>query len=552
LALYGFAMLLLVAFSWRSRMHINPDGISYLDVSQQMLKGDLRAYFHPYWSPLFPALLALATIVIPAGSAKVLLLAHAIIAISALAGLAAFIFFTIEWRRLLRARSTLEPDEAASSSRVLFDLALFLSVTIVFVSTDNLTPDILVLAVVLAIAGTTCRLAEGRGQSGSAIALGLLLGIGYFSKAALFPLGLLLLVFLTISWFGRPALRIRLGIAMLVFVSLTAPYIAALSTLQNRPIFGDSAKLNYSWLVLRNTPLFAGWTKGSENSGTPVHPPRVLGSSPTVLEFDHTTPGTLPVWYDPSFFYQGLKTHFDLRLQFRQLRQAPAQALRNTRKVTLTALVLLAVLAMLAHKQSHESKSAVPWLIAWAISAYVMYGAVELLPRFVGPFFVIFVTVVTGELFDRIRTTSILLNTFLLLGAAALLLMHVVFSRLIGGTISAESDGKVQQVLANDLRGIGVEPNEKIAILGDPFNVYFAFQDKLQVVATIGFRGGNEQGDSNMFWSMNAKSQALLEDQLASLGVSAIISSSPCGSAAGSEWLAVGNHHYCALVIHGR
>ncbi|MGC8551075.1 MAG: hypothetical protein ACP5M4_15445 [Acidobacteriaceae bacterium] len=54
LVLCGVAALAILAVIWQGRSYINPDGISYLDVAREMLKGDPGAYFHPYWSPLLP------------------------------------------------------------------------------------------------------------------------------------------------------------------------------------------------------------------------------------------------------------------------------------------------------------------------------------------------------------------------------------------------------------------------------------------------------------------------------------------------------------------
>jgi len=549
-ALYVLAGLLIIAFSWQSRAGINPDGISYLDVCREILKGDHGAYFNPYWSPLFPALLAVVMKLSSPAPASILLLAHGVVAFSALAGLAAFVFFVMEWSHLLSRSRTCPTDQTGDFSRIAFGLALFLAAIIKFISTDILTPDTLVMTVVFAVAGLSCRLANRRGSTPSAICLGLLLAIGYLTKAALFPLGMLLIALLMLAWFRNRALMTRMIVASLVFLALTTPYIAELSERQHEITFGESAKLNYAWLVLQNSPAFAGWTHGLAISGTPAHPLVVLDTNPTVFEFENTAPGTLPVWYDPVYFYRGLKAPFDLRLQLKQLLRAPAQALRGTGKITLVVLFVLIFLAALARKQQLRSlKLAAPWLIAWGLGAYLMFGLVELLPRFVAPFFVILVLVGIDELFTRLPEGSVRLASLALFVGALSLISGLVFSRTLRRTVSAESDGRAQQQLADDLKRDGVLPNDKIAILGDPFNVYFAFEDQLQVVATIGFRGGGLHNDANSFWTMDAKSQRALEDRLAGLGVNAIVSSSACDPAAGPGWRDVGGHHDCALIL---
>lgn len=184
--LYAFTGLLIIAFSWQSRAGINPDGISYLDLCRESLAGNHSAFFNPYWSPLLPALLALFMKLFSPAPASVLLLAHSVFALSALAGLAAFIFFTAEWSHLLQRSTTSQANQAGRSSRVLFGLALFLLATIKFITTDIITPDILVMTVVFAIAGISCRLANRRGSTPTAICLACCLRLGTSPKPPYF------------------------------------------------------------------------------------------------------------------------------------------------------------------------------------------------------------------------------------------------------------------------------------------------------------------------------------------------------------------------------
>ena len=551
-SLYGLTALALLALSWQSRTYINPDGISYLDVAREMLKGNPGAYFHPYWSPLFPALLALGIRLASPAPASVLLLAHAVIALSALAALAAFIFFIYEWRCLLEP-ATNELTQTAFFPRTLLGLGLFLFATIKFIGANILTPDILAMAVVFALAAVTCRIAAGRGRTGSAIALGLLLAIGYLTKAALFPLGLLLLLLLALSWYRNRTRIIPVIIASIVFIALTAPYIAILSARQHKITFGESGRLNYAWSVLHNSPMYAGWTKGSQQSGTPTHPLKVLRTNPTVLAFDHTTPGTLPIWYNPSYFYQGLKAPFDLQLQLRQLRRAPSQILAPMRRSAFAILLMLIFLAVLARKQLRAPKLAAPWLILWSIGAYCMYSLVVAQPRYLAPFFALLLYLCAEELFTRLPPGSIRVGTLVLFVAALFFILDVAYAHTIRSEpISDQHNGKVQQVIAENLKAMGVSPNGKIAVLGDPLDVYFAFLDHLHVVATIGFRGGNTPGDAYKFWAMDAQSQKALEDRLAALGITAIVSTSPCNAVAGPRWRPIGNRHGCALIWNRR
>jgi hypothetical protein len=44
--------------AWLSRSDMNPDGISYLDLSDRFMAGDFRGIINGYWGPAYPALLS--------------------------------------------------------------------------------------------------------------------------------------------------------------------------------------------------------------------------------------------------------------------------------------------------------------------------------------------------------------------------------------------------------------------------------------------------------------------------------------------------------------
>jgi len=96
---------------------------------------------------------------------------------------------------------------------------------------------------------------------------------------------------------------------------------------------------------------------------------------------------------------------------------------------------------------------------------------------------------------------------------------------------------------------MGLAREDEIAVLGDPFDVYYAFLDHLRVVATIGFQSGETENEAAMFWAMDSKSRKALEDRLTGLGIVAIVASSRCPSIADAGWQSMGDHHYCVLRI---
>jgi len=59
------------------------------------------------------------------------------------------------------------------------------------------------------------------------------------------------------------------------------------------------------------------WQGGPPSSGTPKHPTRQIFDNPLVFEFATPIGGTYAPWYDPTYWYEGLKVKFDL---FKQLK----------------------------------------------------------------------------------------------------------------------------------------------------------------------------------------------------------------------------------------
>lgn len=96
---------------------------------------------------------------------------------------------------------------------------------------------------------------------------------------------------------------------------MALPLVVLVSRRTGHASIGEAGRLNYVWFVNGLQP-YVGWTgEPAAPSGTPEHPPRSLLERPLVLEFASPLPGTYPLWYDPSYWYAGIKIRFDLKQQ---------------------------------------------------------------------------------------------------------------------------------------------------------------------------------------------------------------------------------------------
>jgi len=133
----------------------------------------------------------------------------------------------------------------------------------------------LVQALVYAAAALSLRLFLPASSWKHAVGLGVVLGAGYLSKAAVLPVALILLAMLFLRSRDWQARRNAL-IAGACFCAVAAPLVVRLSVEKHRFTFGDSGKLNYAWFVA-GIPPYSGWTGKPAENGTPIHPHHIIG-----------------------------------------------------------------------------------------------------------------------------------------------------------------------------------------------------------------------------------------------------------------------------------
>lgn len=296
---WSFVSLLAAALlAWNGRYAMNPDGLSYLDMASETVRGESSNLISGYWSPLYPALISLALRIFHPSREQEFPLVHAVNWGIFASVLLCFLFFLQSWVGV-RGHSV-QPDRD-SKYFVPLAFALFLWSTTQLIPLSLVSPDLCVCGCVFLIAGIGCGISVATSDCRGYAALGFALGLGYYAKAAMFPIGVLLLAILGIwPWKKlRPARRLlSVGTATTVFLLTCAPLIVLISQREGRPSLGETGKLNYAWYVNQLEPYWQGWTGGGEAHGTPQHPPRVLQEHPRVLEFAVPVGGTYALWFD--------------------------------------------------------------------------------------------------------------------------------------------------------------------------------------------------------------------------------------------------------------
>ena len=497
-ALAAVAVLVVAPGAWLGRYGINPDGLSYLDMAAGAVRSDAANLINLYWSPLYPTLLAgLLVLLKPEGVAEFATAQLLNLLLLALAA-AALAYLVLGMPKSAR-------------TVVALTFAVFLWALHSTWLAQMVTPDLLVGALVYGAAGLALRLQRSP-TTWRAVVLGSLLAAGYYAKAVMLPLGFCLLGLL---WLARLPRRLVL-IAAAVFVAGSLPVIAMMSAGAGRLTTGESGKLNYAWSS-NGVPSFFGWRGGPPGNGTPVHPPRVIAKQPLVLEYNGPVGGTVPLWYRPAYWYEGLKLRFDARGQWIALRRS----LGNLWKLVIRlSALLLGLLALLALRRWREPAFASGfagnwWLAGWPICALVLYSIV----RFEERYFAVFLPVLTLGLLGVIRPRRGTIEVLISAGVAVALIVPAVsglpgqWRQIAQGNPRPEASPDYRASL--ELRALGIGAGDRIALLAFPLTAYDIHLTGARVVA--------HSAPAREFWKLEPDRAERIYAALHKAGVTAVV-----------------------------
>ena len=448
-----------------SRCRVWADGISYLDMGDALVRGDWDMAINPYWSPLYPFLQGVALRLFKPS-------AYSEFAVLFFVNFLAYLFALGCFDFLLRAavkdrfRAGRVPTENGwLPPWALFSVgyAVFLWSSLTLISMQSPTPDILMAGFLYLAAGLLLRLWEKPQSTSLFVALGTVLGLGFLAKAAVFPLAFL---FFAIAWRlagNWRATAPRVLAAVLVFFAVSGPWIAALSLAKGRLTFGDTGRFNYLREVNGMSPNLYFQVPGT-GTGKLIHPSRKIFDTPPIYEFATPIKGTLPIWYNPSYWTEGAVPLVSPKrelsviarwLMFYFYMIFPGQA----------ALVVgFVVLCFLANRKLVLQQIVARWPI-WLIGLFglAMYALVFVELRYVAVFFsLLWVGLCAGLRIPpgREGRRLVFLVTLAVVIAVASPTM-VSIARDLSAVIHGQPHNQWQ--VSEDLRKMGVMPGDRIA-----------------------------------------------------------------------------------------
>ncbi|MEO8592837.1 MAG: hypothetical protein ABI759_05920 [Candidatus Solibacter sp.] len=488
IAFWAFAILAGALQGWVLRHTIQTDGISYLDISDAVMRGDWSGAVNGYWSPLYPLLLAVGrSIITPAPQSEFAVL-HLVNFAIYLFALTAFEFLL---RSILACRGRFRklPDWLL----LIAGYCLFCWTSLDLITVGVSSPDMAVAAFVFLAAACLVRIAAGSARWTTFFGLGLALGLGYLSKAVVFPIAFLFLAVAAIAVWRLRERMTGLAVAAAAFVVVCSAFVIPLSLQKGRFTFGDTGKLNYCWYVdgaayrhWQGQPLgpelgpAPKWTAGPVSSGVPAHPTRMTLEAPPVYEFNGPVGGTYPVWFDPSYWNEGIRPRFDLRQQLRKIvingkflysvlaNPHLIQLYQEKRLSRFFSPLFLGILAFLSY---WSIRAGAGWgggvnswiLMAPSAAAIAIYALVYAEPRHLAPF--VLLLYLGGVLALQIPDSAA--SRRVAGRAAAVMIAVFVLTVVVSiGRIAADGSPQVGDwQVVEGLRQAGIAPGIKVATL---------------------------------------------------------------------------------------
>lgn len=514
--------------AWVFRDFMNPDGISYLDISDAWLRADWRSGTNGLWSPLYPMLLVVARLSFKPAALSEFVMVHFVNLCIYLAALASFHFLLVRLLRCVWAGETVREQPARGLPEwalIGMSYGLFIWSSLDLIHVAKATPDMCVAALIYFACAVLLSARVDPRRWSLWCAAGVTLGICYWAKAATLPIAV---IFIAASLFGFGSVRRALpGAAVMAasFLAIVAPLVVMYSGKAGHISLGEAARLNYAWHVNRvpNTH----WRGQPPGSGVPVQTTRTIWRNPPVYEFREPIVGTYPPAYDPSYWYEGLRVRFS----WKQQADAVARSAKTVGETLLGwrgGLVVVSLLTAMGILLLLGRQSGFSWHVEWSVmapsaAAMGLYSLVHVESRYIGPFVALPLIGIVSAVRIENKETARRLGTVASVVVLVCMAAHIALSTAAtcylafsdpsaGGRLT----GSAHRLVATELWKAGVAPGDKIAHIGDSRAAAWARLARVRIIAEI------LPDDASAFWALSEAERSLILKNVERLGVKAV------------------------------
>jgi hypothetical protein len=450
----------------------------------------LNQLVNGYWSPLYPFLLSILFRFLHPSAEWEFAAVHLLNFAVYLGSLASFELFLREFILMRQSTGEFAEDSLPVSPRGIWmwGYVFFLWASCFWLGPAAVTPDLCVAVVVYLASALLFRIGRGRGSWIVFAGLGALLGLGYLAKAAMFPVSFVFLFSaFCLSRAGRVPFRgaaLRTLLASGVFVIFALPLIVSLSAVKGRATFGDAGRINYAEFVNHATRS-VHWQGKPAGTGTPIHPTRKIFSDPAVFEFASPIQGLYPPWYDPSYWYEGVRPHFVLKDQLWALFRAANMYLKILSKSGVLWVVLVAL--WIASKRAITSGrlASETWLVILpSLAALALYALVLVEFRYVAPFalMLLLVTLARARILSGAEPGWVRRFHLVMVLAPAIAVAWAVSRDLFDVIANKPYE---PWVVAQQLHTMGIPPGTEVGVIGSAGDTYWAHLGGMRIIAEI-------------------------------------------------------------------
>ncbi len=459
------AVLLGGTWQWEAHRAANPDTISYLDVAGKYAQGHYSEALVRIWSPLYSWVLVPIT-KLPRESQ--VLFAHLLQVVFLLATVAtSWLLFRVE-------RHICRPEKHAERSAAIFLFGSTVFAAVAMIPARYLTPDLLVIPLVLAaVTRIALDTLENHGV-GSWLLTGVLLGVGYLAREYVAFYGALLG---GISMVFRPPdrglrMEVRRGLTYILgFLLVAGPWIAVLSRHYGHLTLGEAGRSN---LVAR-LPRTA--------ISSPLWPQ--VDRSGHVRNYDRGFPLTMPEHYDPvdlgEFHYHDVFVGW-LRLAGSNL-AAICSGYYPPDLPLYWPLGILVIAILLCgtpfHRHTSDADRITLFLLSAGTLGFLSFLAVHVETRYVAPFFILLAAAVSAALCSPRQLAPAAVRFFVLTG---MLFWCFPMIALVNAVRLDRQRSDTNQVLAVWMQNNG----KRYATLGATYDLGLAaYEAHAELVASV-------------------------------------------------------------------
>lgn len=546
-------ILVAIISAWVNRYVLYPDGVSYLDIADNFLNTGFQGLVNSYWSPLYPFILAIfLKILKPSMYWEFGLVQFVNLLIFTLA-LFAFDLFLKELINYNKSqvKDTSKKEPIPTWSIIVIGYSIFLWSSILLTTIWKATPDMIIATLLYLISYFLLKIKQGQINKSTFIYIGLCLGLCFLAKTVILPV---IYLYLIITYIQVKNLKGGLNLfltTLLFFLLLISPYVYALSSKKGNLTFGDSSKLNYAWYI-NNVREFTHWQgecpqgrKSCPEIGRPKHPTRLIFNNPPIYEFSEPIHATYAAWFDPSYWYHGVTPYFDLKGHIEAVKKWKVEDKQRTffglsgGGLILIGFILIWYISgnrksLFKHLQSYLELM-IPSTISLASIILSNYN-----DRYIGPFIVLFWL----SLYSALRL-EINKYYFRIIKGITFVASFVLFVTIFYSCQGLYNDFKnpkahIQYEVAATLKKIGINPQDKVANIGNSYWSTWARLARVRIIAEV---TGIKDKMSN-YWEYDKETRKQVLNIFASTGAKIVVTLKAPSFAKDEGWHKIKNTEY--------